>query len=283
MTRPNPFSSIVTVADGSEAAVRRNRIAAGLAARFDARLTGAFPRPPLPVSVWDEPVYWGLPPTLPPAVPPEIMADHERRTDAWAEEARLAFEAAAAAAGCRSDWLVLPADGGAGFIDLARRTDLTVLPSGRLPTVGPDAVDIALAAGGPALVLPGQAGASAPGRRIIVAWNGGREAARAVRDAWPLLSTAEAVHVVIVTPAPVDGPDSRLQRYFEEHGCTARVVVVREADAGAAEVLRDQVGALEADLVVMGLYGRSRLRETVMGGVSRDLLRDPPVPLLVSH
>ncbi|GLS01112.1 hypothetical protein GCM10007859_11230 [Brevundimonas denitrificans] len=277
------YSSIMTVMDGSQAAVQRARIAAALAARFDARLTGVFARPPLPLSAWDEPVYWGMPPVIPPAVPPEILAAHERRTDTQAEEARLACEAAAAAAGCRSDWLVLAADAAAGVVDLARRTDLTVLPPGRLPTIGPAGADLALASGGPTLILPDRIADPAPGRRIVVAWNGSREAARAVRDAWPFLSTAETVHVVVVEPAAVDGPDSRLQRWFEDHGGMAEVVVVRDAEAVAADVLRRQVEALGADLVVMGLYGHSRLRETALGGVSRSLLGDPPAPLLVSH
>ncbi|HYD27705.1 universal stress protein [Brevundimonas sp.] len=280
------YSSIMTLVDGSPAAIQRARIGAALAERFDACLTGVFPRPPLPVSAWDEPVYWGMPPVIPPAIPPEVIAAHERRTDEQGEEARLAFEAAAALAGCRSNWLVLPSDDGAGVLELARRSDLAVLPSGRLPTVGPTgsaAADLALATGGPALILPESARDPVPGRRIVVAWNGSREAARAVRDAWPFLQGAEAVFVVIVSPAGTDGPESQLQRYFEEHGCTAQVVVVREADASAADVLRTQVETLRADLVVMGLFGHSRLRETVLGGVSRSLVGDPPVPMLVSH
>jgi len=280
-------SSILTLVDGSQAAVQRARIAATLATRFDARLTGVFPWPPLPLSAWEEPVYWGMPPVIPPAMPPEILAAYARRLETQAEEARLAFEAAAAAAGCRSDWQVPEDNSGAAIVELTRRTDLTVLPPGRLPTVGPvgvGAVDLALASGGPALILPDRVADPAPGRRIVVAWNGSREAARAVRDAWPFLSTAEAVHVVVVAPSGTeDGPDSPLQRYFEEHGCTARVVVVREADAGAGDILRRQVETLDADLIVMGLYGHSRLRETMLGGVSRSLLTDPPVALLVSH
>lgn len=280
------YSSILTLMDGSQAAVQRARIAATLAARFDARLTGAFPQPPLPLSAWDEPVYWGMPPVIPPAVPPEILAAHTRRTEAQGEEARLAFEAAAAAAGCRSDWLVLASDMGEGVVELTRRTDLTVLPPGRLPTVGhagAAAADLALASGGPALILPDRVADSAPGARVVVAWNGSREAARAVRDAWPFLSAADAVQVVVIAPSDADGPDSRLQRWFEEHGCTVEVVVVREPDAAAADVLRRQIESLDADLVVMGLYGHSRLRETILGGVSRNLLGDPPVSMLVSH
>lgn len=278
------YASLLTFADGSPASIERATIAAALAARFDARLSGVFPKPPLPLSAWDEPVYWGLPPVIPPAVPPEVMAEHERRTDAQAEEARIRFEAAAAQAGCRSDWVVAPSDDGSGPLALLRRTDLAVLPTDRLPTVGPTgvgAVDLALAGGGPALILP--RGADRPGRRIVVAWNGSREAARAVRDAWPFLSAAETVHVVVVGSSGADEADGRLQRYFEDHGCEARVVVERKTDKAVAEILMRQIQILEADLVVMGLYGHSRLRETVMGGVSQALVHGCPVAMLVSH
>lgn len=278
------YASLLTFVDGSPASLDSARIAATLAEGFDARLTGVFPRPPVPVSAWDEPVYWGMPPVIPPAVPPEIMAEHERRTDVQAEEARLAFEAAAAAAGCRSDWVVQPADDGSEALALLRRTDLAVLPTDRLPTIGPtgsSAVDLALASGGPVLMLP--PGASTPGRRVLVAWNGSREAARAVRDAWPFLSTAEAAQVLVVGSGGADEPDSRLQRYFEEHGCAARLMVERRSDTPVADALLHQAQVLEADLVVMGLYGHSRLRETVLGGASRGLVHGCPVAMLVSH
>lgn len=278
------YASLLTFLDGSPGSITRAGIAARVAEPFDAQVTGVFSRPPLPVSAWDEPVYWGMPPVLPPAIPPEIMAEHERRTDAQAEAARLAFESAAAAAGCRSDWIVTPADDGAEALALMRRTDLVVLPRDRLPTVGPtgtSAVDLALGAGGPALILP--EGAEAPAGPVLVAWNGSREAARAVRDAWPFLTKAEAVHVVVVGSGDVAEPDSHLQRYFEEHGCTAQLVVEREPDGPVADVLLRQAQVRGADLVVMGLYGHSRLRETMLGGVSRALLHSCPVALLVSH
>ena len=279
------YRSILTIVDGSPSTLRAARTAAELAARFEARLTGVFPRPPLPASAWSEPIYWGMPPAAPPPIPPEIVEAHERRTDTRGEEARLAFEATAGEAGCASDWLATPADTGAAIVDLTRRTDLTVLSRGQLPTVGAgaSAADLALGSGGPTLLTPEEGVDTAPGRRILVAWNGGREAARAVRDAWPFLTLAETVHVVVISPADADGPDSRLQRYFEQHGCKAEVVVVRKADAAAAAVLLDQVRTLRSDLVVMGLYGHSRLRQTVLGGVSRSLLRECPVPMLVSH
>lgn len=280
------YRSILTLVDGSRWAEQRARVAAGLAARFGARLTGAFPRPAPPVSAWDEPLDWGLTPSIPPALSAEAVAAHERRSDAQAEDARLAFEAAADQAGCRSDWLTVSGASSAGTVQLMSRTDLTVLPTGRLATIGQTgttAADLVLESGGPALLLPDRASAALPGRRVLVAWNGSREAARALRDAWPFLTIAESVRVVLVSPAEAEEPDSLLQRYFEDHGRAVELVVVREPDAGAADALQAEAEAIGADLIVMGLYGRSRLRETILGGVSRSLLDSAGIPILVTH
>lgn len=279
------YRSILTLVDGSSRAEHCGRVAAGLAERFGARLTGAFPRPAPPVSAWDQPLDWGLTPSIPPPLSAEVLAAHERRSDARGDDARMAFEAAAAKAGCRSDWLVISGESAAGALGLMRRTDLAVLPSGRLPTVGPvgaSAADLVLDSGGPALLLPDRPGATLPGRRILVAWNGSREAARALRDAWPFLTIAESVRVVLVRPAEAEEPDALLQRHFEDHGRAVELVVVREPDAGAADALRAEAEAMGADLIVMGLYGRSRLRETILGGVSRSLL-DAGIPLFAAH
>lgn len=279
------YRSILTLVDGGPPTLEAAVVAADLAARFDARLTGVFPRAPLPASAWSQPVSWAMPPGVPPPIPQEILDAHERRTDALAEAARLAFEGTAGTAGCLSDWLTAPAATSAAVVSLMRRTDLTVLPRGALQTIGGgvSSADLVLGSGGPALLTSERSTGSTPGRRIVVAWNGGREAARAVRDAWPFLAIAETVHIVVVSPADAERPEGGLQRYFEQHGCRAEVVVVPREDAVAATVLLDQIKALRSDLVVMGLYGHSRLRETVLGGVSRSLFRECSVPMFVSH
>ena len=105
----------------------------------------------------------------------------------------------------------------------------------------------------------------------------------AVRDAWPLLEQAKEVHLLTVTPHGDGGPDGYLQRHFERHGLKANLIVDRRADLDASAILRGCVSSLQIDLVVMGLYGRPRLQELVLGGVSHDLLAHPPTPLLVSH
>ncbi len=132
------------------------------------------------------------------------------------------------------------------------------------------------------LIAPEHAAAK-PGRHVLVAWNGSREAARALRSSWPFLTAAEQVHVLVVSRGGLGGPDGFLQRHFEHHGINPNLIVDDRHDASAGEIIREQAVALGADLVVMGVYGHSRLREFVLGGVSRDMLRHSTTPLLVSH
>ncbi len=91
------------------------------------------------------------------------------------------------------------------------------------------------------------------------------------------------MRVALVRSAEAEEPDSLLQRYFEDHGREVELVAVREPDAGVADALRAEAEALGADLIVMGLYGRSRLRETILGGVSRSLLDSAGIPILATH
>lgn len=135
------------------------------------------------------------------------------------------------------------------------------------------------------LVLPRGfvCGDAAPGRRVLVAWKPGRECARAVRDALPLLQAAEAVTVTQVTRGAEDAASGgRLVDWLGRHGVRA---APRQAErhGSVAETLYGEAAAACCDLLVMGAYGRSRLRELVLGGVTRDVLSGAPLPLLMSH
>jgi nucleotide-binding universal stress UspA family protein len=221
--------------------------------------------------------------------PPEIEAllkDHSKAVGDAAEASREVFEAAAAEAGVRSEWLLVSGDDDRALTACARRSDLTVLPTVarvsmaryRIP-----AGNLAMSVGGPVVVTPDKGYASTTGRRILLAWNGSRESARALRDAWPFITDADHTRILIVSPDGADGPDSRLQRHLESHGCKADVVVDRSPDEAASDIIRRHVEEMKADMVVMGLYGRPRFQELILGGVSREMLDHPPVPLLLSH
>jgi nucleotide-binding universal stress UspA family protein len=133
------------------------------------------------------------------------------------------------------------------------------------------------------LLLPEAAGQPTLGRRIVVAWKSTRESARELHDAWPMLTQAEDVHAVVVSPHGEYGPDGALQRHLERHGIAAQVVVDLSRDTDVGEVLRREALSLRADMMVMGVFGRTRLGELLLGGVSDTLLRDPPCALFLSH
>ena len=256
--------------------------AAGLAARCGAQLTGVFLKSEFPPCDFAGEGYT----YLTSSDLDRIMTQHAEAVTQRAETARQLFEAAARAAGVASDWQVIDGDTSEDLVACARRFDLTVMPTKAYASLGQHAIsaaELALGSGGPVLVLP-QATLVAPAMdRVLVAWSGSRESARAVRDAWPLLEQAKEVHLLTVTPHGDGGPDGYLQRHFERHGLKANLIVDRRADLDASAILRGCVSSLQIDLVVMGLYGRPRLQELVLGGVSHDLLAHPPTPLLVSH
>ena len=142
---------------------------------------------------------------------------------------------------------------------------------------------VVLHTGAPVLVVPFAGDFGVPGARVLVAWKDTREAARALRDALPMLSGAGQVMLVEIGEGG-GGPDTLpdAQRWLADHGIAATArSVPRVADAGDA--LIGLAAELSCDLVVMGAYGHSRLREWVLGGVTRHVLDAMTVPTLMSH
>jgi nucleotide-binding universal stress UspA family protein len=124
--------------------------------------------------------------------------------------------------------------------------------------------------------------------RVLLAWNGSREAARAMTEAMPYLLKAKDVWVVVVGEGrePVEYEavmGSEAVTHLNHHGIGAVLhpIVAEDDDVGAA--LMAEAERQRADLLVMGGYGHSRLREWLLGGVTNDLLHEAPVPLLVAH
>lgn len=146
---------------------------------------------------------------------------------------------------------------------------------------------VLMASGRPVLVIPFAGDFPAIGRRVMIAWKRGREAARAVNDAWPILAKAETVTLVAVNPEPVgsDGNDSasRMAQHLSLHGVKVQVERPFMKDIDDATVLLNTASDMAADLIVSGGYGHSRIRELALGGVTRTLLREMVAPVLMSH
>ena len=174
----------------------------------------------------------------------------------------------------------------------ARYSDLVVVGQfasetpRRNPTDMPDR--LVLGGGRPVLVIPYRGHFPSIGKRILVAWDGGRAAARAVHDAIPFLGRAEMVLVVSVnggTEARIggEGPAARLSRHLERHDIKVegRDVTVKGRRVG--EALDAMIGEEGIDMLVMGAYGHPRWQELVLGGVTRHTLGHMTTPVLMSH
>jgi nucleotide-binding universal stress UspA family protein len=145
-----------------------------------------------------------------------------------------------------------------------------------------------LATGRPVLVVPYAFERRPAGRHVMIAWNASREAARAVNDALPLLRRASHVHVVALSPvrsatAHGEEPGADIALYLARHGVKVTVSRDDAPEVDTGNLLLSRAFDLSADLIVMGAWGHSRLREFVLGGVTRTLLESMTVPVLMSH
>ena len=170
---------------------------------------------------------------------------------------------------------------------MARVSDVcTMLAPSNEPQHRDILVDMLFGSGVPLLLVPANWNKPGPMKKAIVAWDGGSSAARAVRDALPLLADAEMVEVVSVLgekdiAAEASGAD--IARHLARHCREVSVNVLPVRDDGVAATLFAHGILTRADLMVMGGYGHSRLREFVLGGVTRDTLARTDIPTLLSH
>jgi nucleotide-binding universal stress UspA family protein len=120
---------------------------------------------------------------------------------------------------------------------------------------------------------------------IAIAWDGGRAASRAVMDALPILRHAAEVTVLVAAPDkdPVLASPERLLGYLAQHDVAATSEVIDTTGSSAADVLAEAATRVPADLLIMGAYGRSQVRNFLLGSVTESLLRSPPFPLFLSH
>jgi nucleotide-binding universal stress UspA family protein len=261
-------------------AAKRLQIAQNLAARYDAQLVGVFLTP-------STRLFAGFPGADGAAASPQIVQLLEEQRAEVAARARKARSAFEQVAGSGAAWRELEGWSPEPMTLAARTSDLVVMagpPENLRDGLHVPADAVAMASGAPVIAVPDTAGVTEVGRRVLVAWNGSREAARAFRDALPILRMADAVTALIVDHPPQTHEAERyLQAWFDRQGCKGSVQRLPTGGDPAQEVILRHAGRIDADLIVMGLYGHSRLREFILGGVSREMLEHSPLPLFLSH
>lgn len=183
------------------------------------------------------------------------------------------------------------ADIGRHVASRARFTDLVVLPQpygdGKGVELEPVLEGALFDGQVPVLVVPDNVEPKARPKRVVVGWNEGNEALRALRCALPLLTTAENVHVVVIDP-PKHGPNrsdpgGMVSEFLARHGVKTEVDVLAKTLPRVSDVLLRHVSDLDADMVVMGAYGHSRFREAILGGATRNMLEQAGVPVFMAH
>jgi nucleotide-binding universal stress UspA family protein len=180
-----------------------------------------------------------------------------------------------------------------GLATSARYADLVVVGQADADSVdGPEQRDFPdhaiLAAGRPVLLIPYAGSFPTFGDHAVIAWSATKESTRAVTDALPLLKRAKRVTVIVGDASPGAGghgesPGADIALFLARHGLKVEVSQERTAGIDVGSLLLSRISDLGADLLVMGAYGHSRLRELVLGGVTRTILREMTVPVLMSH
>jgi nucleotide-binding universal stress UspA family protein len=263
--------------DSSERSAARLDLPVGLARRFDAALTGLFAE--------NDP--------------------HVMTVAALDPAGALAPDAAAAAAlfrervdarPIRSDWqTVMTASDDALIrqtLRIARNADLAILgqhdPERTDVRVPADlAEQVILQSGRPVLVVPYAGHFVDVGRRVLIAWNGSREASRALNDAMPILRSAEYVVLLAINPDPEQRPGENrfapVSRHLQAHGIDAQIETLRVEDIDAMDMLLSRLTDEGIDLLVMGAYGQYAGPLSHRGASTRHILGHMTVPVLMSH
>ena len=275
------YRTILVQIDETAASRTRASAAADLAVRFGASLTAMFLRSDHVPGFIVGDAFTAV------TSVEAYVAERDANMAKAIDKAHALVEEAVAPHGIATRWIEVNGDDDQSVLAAVRRYDLTIFPHVATSTVGTHAISashIGMGSGGPVLVLPERGFAIPFGKRVMVAWKESRESARALRDAWPFLTAAEEVHFLSVSRDAPSELDDAMRLNLESHGVkTVRMHADRNEDMNIANSIQRHAGMVGAELVVLGLYGHSRVRELLLGGVSRDMLVALPLPLLISH
>ena len=276
------YKTILVHCDASPKVSQRLAVATELAQRHNAHLIGVHVR-----ATFNAPAFFDG--TVPVA---GLYDAYETAARADQDAAAAAFEKAIKGTNLAREWRVVDGDAHEQLAIQARYADLLVLgqtdPESETPTPPALPESVVLATGRPALVVPHIGAAAKPAKTVMLCWNASRESARAASDALPLLKQAKKVIVLLVDPKSTanghgEEPGADVAPWLARHGIDVTVQRDVAADSDVGAVILSRAADHDVDLIVMGIYGHSRLREMVLGGASRSLLGSMTVPVLMAH
>lgn len=272
------MKSILVYADGGKAFESRLQAALDLARSQSGHIT-FLQATPLSGFIVMDPMGGSY---VPAAMLEQLRKDEDRlRT---LVEARMMIE------GLPWDWIAYDGDVTQAIISASRLADVIVLSlESTARNIRPHPLlsiaDVAVETRCPVLAVPTDAKSIYTSGKMLVAWDGGHESANALRLALPMLQQAGSVHLVsIIEPKKATGfPSTEANAYLSRHGVSSELIERERGLLAIEEVIENVAGEIGADLLVMGAFGHSRLRETLLGGVTRYFLKDSNIPLLIAH
>jgi nucleotide-binding universal stress UspA family protein len=186
------------------------------------------------------------------------------------------------------EWRQFDGNVAQSLISQSRMADVVVLSqevSEKKDTIAPLPIvgTVAIYAGAPVIVVPQKCTSLVLADSVMIAWNGSAEAAHALRSSLPLLKMASSVHIVSVSSKNTEFPAIDASTYLSRHGVKSELHDWPAQNNSTSVALLAAVHEIKPAYLVMGAYGHSRLRETILGGVTFDLLRKIDVPLLLAH
>ncbi len=254
------------------------RLALALAARFGAEVEAVFAK---------------IPPFIPASVDgiltPQIVEAQQSIYVQRAEAAKKALEAASQGSTVKPIWTALDGPALDVMIGRARFADLAII--GQPPPEETDAVtdydlpaELVMGLGRPVLIVPHAGEFTDVGKRALFARAGTRESRRAAYDALAVLHPGCDVTVLMVNPKSSNvSNEAEMKAWYARHGFDAKVRTVQSQQMEVGDVLLKTAKEISTDLIVMGAYGRSRLRELILGGATHSMLKHMTVPVLMSH
>jgi nucleotide-binding universal stress UspA family protein len=276
------YKDILVYVDNTPAAQARVEAAVAIASSFGAHLTGLC-----------VPYRPHMPQMIEARLGEHMVKLQEDVVGEWSKTSKAAFDKATANSGLALEWRCVEGDPEEMLCVHGRYADLIVIgqhdPNIASDYPNPDLADhLTMAAGRPVVVIPYSGRFTAIGKRVMVAWNASRESARAVSDALPFLKLAKEVHILAVNPqcgltTHGEAPGADIALHLARHGVNATAECLAAEDISAGDLLLARAADEDIDLIVMGCYGRSRLREMVMGGATRHMLSHMTLPVLMAH
>lgn len=277
---PMSYKTILVHIDPGKQCSKRIEAAANLAKKYDAYLVGLhafFPYTP-PGYIM---AHMGA----------EIIVAQKKATAEAMTLTEKVFRSQTTSLGLeRTEWYTAYDDPVHAMSLHSRYADLVVISQG--DSSDDSGVDLdfperlVLAADRPVLILPNAGDFASIGKCIIVAWNATQEATRAITNAIPFLRSADKVYLMAVNPKSGENdtiPCADIIRYLTRHGVRLEINELQDVEIGIGNELLSRAAELSADLLVMGCYGHSRVREWVLGGATRTILESMTVPVLMSH